>query len=356
MGDDGDDDGNNQAQKDVDQWNQLVTQDDARRTMFLGTNFGGLAPVGNQLFYQDTTNYSPVLLRYDDTTGTTLTYGFGIGGGDDANFRASANLVVAADDSEDPVLYHAYDANSANSEVGNTGIEAPDGVKWDAYAVDGSTVYIVDTGTPGETNLLKWLPGSDPVMVTTLEQDGVDVGEFEDFDVSGNTMVFVASERVWSLDLTTLQATWLMNMTEAGGSVDFQSDGVMFDTADGGLHYYAYATGTLLDVAAAIDGAPFMINQTFAMASNYDSDANGGFARWGQYVLYIGEEGLFGYDLQGKKTTPIVLSPDLANLRIDYRFPVVLDNGTAFVTGLTSNDGAIGADGPTYKISLGPIF
>ncbi len=39
-------------------------------------------------------------------------------------------------------------------------------------------------------------------------------------------------------------------------------------------------------------------------------------------------------------------------MRVDYRYPVALDNGTAFVTGLTSTDGAVGADGPTYKIAF----
>ena len=358
-GDDGDDDGSNQAQMDVDQWNQLVTQDDARRMPFLdgNTNIGALAPVGNQLFYEDETNYSPVLYRYDHASGATLKYQFSIGGGDDANDRESANLVVTADDSDDPVTFNAYDSNSANQLVDSTQLPAPEGAKWDAYAVDGQTVYFVDQSTEGATTLLRWTPGEGqaPAAVTTLETDGVDVGEFEDFDVSGNTMVFVESGRIWSLDLTTQHATWLMNMTQVNGNVDFETDGVMFDTEDGALQFFAYATNTLTDVSAKIDTHAFPLNATFAGASNYDGDADGGFARWGNDVLYIGQDGLFAYDLVADSITAIVLEPDLADLRIDYRFPVALDDGTVFVTGLTSNDGAIGADGPTYMIALPPI-
>ncbi|HEY3802064.1 MAG TPA: hypothetical protein VGL61_05625 [Kofleriaceae bacterium] len=352
-----DDDGNNQAQMDVDQWNQLVMQDDARRTQVLGNNDGALAPVGNQLFYQDFTNYNPALYRYDHASGTTLAYQFSIGGGDDANERASASFVVTADDSDDPVTFDAYDANAANSLVDSTQLPAPDGAKYDAYAVDGSTVYFIDQSTEGATTLLRWTPGSGaPAAVTTLEQDGVDVGEFEDFDVHGNTMVFIESGRIWSFDLASLTPTWLMNMTQVTGDVDFESDGVTFDTQDGALWFYAYSTNTLTNVSAKIDTHTFPLNQTFGGASQYDADADTSFARWGNDVLYIGEDGVFAYDLVQDQVTAVVLSPDLADLRIDYRAPVALDDGTLFVTGLTSNDGAIGADGPVYEIALPPIF
>jgi hypothetical protein len=353
----GDDDtGSNQAQMDVDQWNQLVTQDDARRMQFLGPDVGALAPVGNQLFYQDQSNFSPKLLRYDHATGATLAYGFSIGAGDDANARESASLVVTADDSTDPVTFTAYDANQANRAIDSTQLVAPEGAKWDAYAVDGGTVYFIDQSTAGMTTLLKWLPGAgQPTTVTTLEQDGVAVGEFEDFDVSGTTMVFDESGRLWSIDLTTQHATWLMNMIQANGTIDFESDGVLFDTQDGGLQFFSYATNSLTDLSARIDTHAFPLNATFANASSYDGGADGGFARWGNDVVYIGDDGVFAYDLVADKVTAIVLSPDLADLRIDYRFPVALADGTLFVLGLTSTDGAEGADGPTYKIALAPI-
>ncbi len=100
-----------------------------------------------------------------------------------------------------------------------------------------------------------------------------------------------------------------------------------------------------------INANSFQINATFASAAKYYQD----FARWGNYVLYVGNSGLFAYDMVHDTITPILLSPDSDTLRVDYRYPVVLANGTAFVTGLTSTDGSVGADGPTYKLSFASL-
>ena len=84
--------------------------------------------------------------------------------------------------------------------VAATSFPAPgSGVRWYAYAVDGADVYIVNTDTPGSTALLKWTPstGGMPTQITTLESAGATVGEFLDFDVSGNTMIFIESGRIW---------------------------------------------------------------------------------------------------------------------------------------------------------------
>jgi hypothetical protein len=338
---------------DLAQWNQESSSFDARRSMFLGPNVQELAAVGNQVFWYDTTNFDFRLARYDDTTQQKLAYGFSVGSGDTDNYRASSSLVVTADASSDPVVYHAYDAGKANAEVASITRMKPSGAQWDAYAVSGSTAYLVDTSTPGSTTLLKWTPGQgDPVPVTTLESAGADVGEFQDFDVSGNTMVFVESGRIWKLDLAANQATWLMNQTEVDGAVDFRSDGVMFSSATG-IMFFDYQKGSLLDVTAAINANPFQINATYASASNV---AQSDFSRWKNQVLYIGEGGLFAYDMAGDAITPILLSPISDSLRVDYRYPVALDDGTAFVTGLTSTDGATGADGPTYKLNLSTVL
>ncbi len=340
----GDDD---QGSADQQQFTQLATQLDKNRSDFLGTDVEQLTASGKQLFWLDTTNFDPALDRYDDTTAAKLAYTFSIGGGDAANFRGSPNLIVTADPTADPVAYNAYDANAAQRLVDSTTLPAPSGVQWDAYAVDGSTVYIVDTFTPGTTTLLRWQPGSAPTTVTTLEAAGVQVGEFQDFGIQGNTMVFIESGRIWKLDLTTNHATWLMNMTEASGDVDFRSDGVMFDSASG-LMFFQYATSSLVNVTDKINNNPFKINDTFADAAKFLMS----FARYKSYALYIGHQGLFAYDLANDKIIPVLLENDTADFRIDYVAPVALDDGTGFVTGLTSNDGAVGADGPTYKIDL----
>src|SRR5206468_9867553 len=121
-----------------------------------------------QLFWLDTTNCNPTLQRFDDPSGAKLAYGFSIGDANTYNYRASQSLVVTADPSSSPVVYTAYDANSANRALGTTTLDKPPGAQWDAYAVDGTTVYIVDTSVEGVTALLRWTPGSQPSQVTTL--------------------------------------------------------------------------------------------------------------------------------------------------------------------------------------------
>jgi hypothetical protein len=345
------DDAGSDPQADLTAWSALVTQLDMRRHDFLGTDVQELAPVADHLYWLDTTNFDFALRSYDDATGARLAYTFSIGRGDLHNYRASADLVVTAEPGGDPIVYHAYQAGAPRTEVATTTVAKPPGAQWAAYAVSGATAYIVDTSVAGQTQLLRWTPGQDPVAQFTLESAGVDVGEFQDFDVQGTTMIFIESGRIWTLDLTTQHATWLMNRSEVNGAVDFRSDGVMFESADG-VMFYDLQRSELVNITAKINANPFQVNTTFASAAKYYQ----GFARWRSFVLYVGNSGVFSYDLAHDTIVPILLSPDRADLRVDYRYPVVLDGGTAFVTGLTSTSGATGADGPTYKLDLRPIL
>jgi hypothetical protein len=190
-------------------------------------------------------------------------------------------------------------------------------------------------------------------LVTTLESAGCDVGEFWAFGVSGNTMVFIESGRLWTLDIAANQATWLQNDYQVSGNapVDFRSDGVMF-TTDDALMYFDYAKNELIDVRARIDENPYKLNETFASASNWYTD----YARYKNYVVYIGQSGVFAYDMVGDTITPVLLSPHSSEIRIDYRYPVVLDSGKLFVVGLTSTSGATGAEGPNYMVDFASLL
>jgi hypothetical protein len=124
----------------------------------------------------------------------------------------------------------------------------------------------------------------------------------------------------------------------------------MFQSATG-VQFFEYATSSVVDVTAKINANPFQVNGTFASAAKWYED----FARWGNDVLYIGNSGLFAYDMVHDTITPILLSPNSSDMRVDYRYPVTLADGTAFVTALMSDDGSVGADGPTYKLALAPL-
>ena len=345
------DDGGSDPAADVAQWNQMTTALDARRSEFLGKDVQELSPVGDRVFWYDTTRFDFALAQYNHATNTRLAYTFSVGAGDGHNYRASASLVVTAEPGSDPVRYHAYDTGAPDSEIATTTVPKQPGAQWASYAVSNATVYIVDSSVAGQTTLLRWVPGQPPAAMFTLESLGVAVGEFQDFDVDGSTMVFIESGRIWKLDLTSRVATSLMNRSEVNGAVEFRSDGVMFETATG-VMFYGYSQGQLVNVRDQINANSFQINPTFATAAHYLQ----GFTRWQSFVIYIGNGGVFAYDLPHDRIAPIVLSPDRSDLRVDYRYPVALDDGTLFVTGLTSTSGATGADGPTYRIDLPSVL
>ncbi len=348
--------GSGNPEQDIAHWNQQSAQLDARRTKFLGTHVQDLTAVGNKLFWYDTSAFDFKLLRYDDATkAPPLAYTFSVGAGDNHNYRASEKLLVTADPGADPTVYRAYDPGSANKLVASMTMKKPSGAQWNAYAVSGAVVWVVDAETPGQTKLEKWQPGVDtaPKVVTTLESAGAQVGEFWDFGVDGNTMVFIESGRIWKMDIAANKASWLKNpiQVEGDSAVDFRSDGVMFTTSKA-LMFFDYQQNGLVDVTNRINSNPYQPNPTYQSAAKYYQN----FARYKTQVLYIGNMGLFAYDLAKDVITPILLSPATSDLRVDYRYPVALDDGTAFVTGLTSTSGAVGADGPTYKVDLTGIL
>jgi hypothetical protein len=340
----------------IEEWNRWVEQLDARRTEFFGPRkrVQDLAAVGTRLFWYDTTNFDFRLASYDSVSGTKLAYTFAIGAGDLHNYRASPTRVLTADPSADPVAYHLYDVSSPQLEQGSFTMKKSPGTQWSAYAVTDTNAYVVDTSVPGETLLKRWSPGQELTDMFTLESTGAEVGEFWDFgiDEANNSMVFLESRRIWYLDLTTKRSTWLKHETEARGHVDFRPEGVMFDSASG-IMFFNHQSQQLENLTAKIDANPYVahkVYKTAAKTSQLD------FAWWSHYLIYIGQMGVFAYDMAKHEITPLLLAPAKADLRIDYRYPVALENGKLFVVGLTSTSGSVGADGPTYEVDLKAVL
>jgi hypothetical protein len=328
---------------------------DKQKKMFLGPNVQDLTPVGNRIYWYDTTNYAPVL-DGENPGGAPLAYTFGVGDSiDDANWSGSASLIVTAQPSSNGVTYYAYDPTQAKKEIGHITVPAPECASYWAYAVDDGVVYLVMTDTHQDNALIKWVPaaGSSTTTVTTLESAGVTVGEFWGFDVSGNTMVFIESGAIWTLDIATNKAKWLMNTTEVASNseVDFESDGVMFNT-DTALMFFDYEAGTLENLSEQIHGKRYSVGACSGGASDYATD----FARWGNVVVYIGADyGVFAYDMTKQEIAPVLLPPESGSSNVQYRYPVALPDGTLFVTGLTSSDCTTG-QGPTYDLSLPSVI
>lgn len=300
------------------------------------------AGVGNRLFWLEFPGFDPSLHSLDATTGEEVDYVFAIGTGDTYNYRASENLVVTVEQKGDKIVYHAFDVAKPGEAIGELALPTPGaGIRWWAYAPDKTDVYYVTTES--KTTLWKWTPGQpDAKPLFDLEDTGAQLGEFWDFGVDGNTMVFIEAGRIWSLDIAAKKSTWLGNETESS-SAYWDASGVLFSTAKGPF-FYGFGSKSLTDISDAIATSDYQLNDTFSTAHLYDQDL----ARSKSTVGYIGNSGFFTYDMDAKKVSPILL--DARDNSVTYRYPVILDNGTMFVQGLESTSGSIGADGPLFRV------
>jgi hypothetical protein len=332
---------------DIDEYNALTAELEARRTEFGGKAMDEIQAVGDRLFWLEFPGWDPVLRSYDPADDRTVPYAFSIGGGDAYNYRASDAAVLTAIQNGDTVLYRMYDIDAPDTLLAEIELDAPkDEQRWWAYAVDGTTGYIVTTDDG--VDLYRFDPGGEVQHILDLEEDaGAAVSIFWEFGIEGQTMLFVESGRIWQLDLAGGAAEWLGNETEVTGSVNFDSDGAAFGAANG-LFYFDYETGTLTDVDQRITDNDYVFNETFASAHLH---AGGDWTRLGSKIVYQSMSGIFQYDLERDEIAPILLDPRLEPPeRLTYRNPQILRTGEIFIQGLFSESGAVGADGPIYRV------
>ncbi len=148
-------------------------------------------------------------------------------------------------------------------------------------------------------------------------------------------------------------AEWLGNELLVSSTVRIDPDGVLFTTWDGSIDrpwFFDTNTGTLLDAADTIGAVepPIPGRET---AHRFWEDIT----RWGDLFVYGGSSGTFAFDASRSVAAPVLLEP-ISGTRVDYRYPVVLDNGQMFVTALESESGALGAEGPVYRLDLDHVL
>jgi hypothetical protein len=339
--------GGDPTQADIKQYDDLKAELEQHRSVFLKSGATELTGIGARLYWLEFPTFDPTLHSFDTTSGAQTNYGFSIGSGDIYNFRPSEELIVTAEPQGADILYHAY-AIDGSGELGSFSLPAPsDEQRWWAYAPDHGDVYVVTTGA--ETKLLRWNVGLDvPEEVLTFEKLGIPVGEFWDFGVDSGKLVMIESGRGWYVDLATQTGRALGNKTEAdAGWLDDR--GVLLETADGPF-FFDYASGRLTNVGRAIADSSFSLNKTFASAHLYDGSDSPSLARLGDDVGYEASSGIFDFDMASGEVRPMLL--DARDNSVVYRYPVFLDDGSVFVHGLVSTDGAIGADGPVYRVDF----
>ena len=333
----------------------LASQLLSKRSLYLSKQYSYPRAVGNAFFCFTFPGWDPVLHRVDGQSGARVDYQFSIGSGaDGANFRASQTLVVTGRRMGDVVRYIAWDATKPATEVARLDVPSPrDEQRWWAYAVFENSVYLV-TQEPGSAAhwLNRWQPGQAMEKLFTLESaTGTQLGEFLDFDVEGDALMFIEGGRLWNLSLASRRASWMHNSTEISGSVDFRSDFILWEAADG-LHSLNLITGLRENLSQVITSSTWRLNSDFVNLQRYDGD----FTRWNEWIIYKASSGVFAFSLITHETRPVLLPLLDADIRVVYRYPVALSGGQLIVMGLESSSGSVGAEGPLYRVDLNDVL
>ena len=334
---------------DVTQYDKTKSQLEANRKVFLEGPAQDMVGIHDTVFWIEAAVGNPRL--HSSKAGTTTDYGFAPyltspsspNPIDNLNWHASTTMVATANTLDG---ISTYAVGQPQSSLGKWTLDAPPyGEKWWAYFVDINYVYAAIQDPSGKLHVMRWSTSGATTDMITIE-DAIapnQLGEFIDLAVDGNTLMFDEGGRIWMADLTTKVAKWVKNDQEIGAA-EFDASGAYY-TQGKDIYHFDLASNTREKLTDKII-AGYTMNKTFTQIHVPD----GQFTHRGSTLIYKGGSGIFSYDMTTGKTTPLLL--DSRDNAVTYRNPVVLDDGTLFVKGLESNDGAIGADGPTFKVGL----
>ena len=216
---------------------------------------------------------------------------------------------------------------------------------FDKCAVDGSTVYFL----VGSRVIRRWDPAAgEPVDFVNLEDAGI-AGQVEAFGVIGNTAVAVEQDGdVYTVDLTTKQATWLENAEPAAGTVTFDATGVFFDTGNNGVRYITFADHVEKSLDDMIADGGYHLSWKLDDIQNVAGNVE--LALQGRHLIYRANRGIFAYGLDTGNVVDLLLDRgEGIDTELAYHKPAVTTDGTLFVTGekeFSSNDS------PVFSVDL----
>jgi hypothetical protein len=226
------------------QYDDRKSELEESRTEFLPADLNIKLITGAQdkLFWIDVTKPldKPVLHSFVPATGERMDYGEWssmqfTGQPEDIRqeFLFGSSLIVECRFS--PI--RVYDARTPDTGMIN---EQSSGFK---CALDGDDVYYII-----DRDIFKWQPrtATPPAVIVNLDTAGVGEGSIGTLGVIGNIAVVNEGGDLWTIDLTTKQATYLMNKTITGSGF-FDEVGILYDTQDG-LEYTTFANGQTISV------------------------------------------------------------------------------------------------------------
>ncbi len=351
---DGDDDPVARQAEHLETYDSLHRSLLGRATVFVEGAAQDFTVAGNHLFWIDAAAGNPILRSYNDDTGAKTRYGFAPylivatapNPIDNVNFRVSPSTVAVMNEPDGANLYRV---DAEEEHLDKLTLPAPPyGQKWWSYAVDGDIVF---TAVLRDEELVvqSFRAGDEqPTVVASLTELIAPevIGEFFGFAISGSTLIFNESGRIWMADLGGGgSARWAKNDMRVGG-VHFDGLGAVYNQ-DERFYRYDFVSDTREDLTERML-AGYEMNETFAAAHHPTPSTT-----WFKYqsrIAYVANSGLFTFDMTSGSVAPLLL--DARDNSIVFRNPAVLDNGTLFVKGLQSSSGSTGADGPTYRVGL----
>jgi hypothetical protein len=343
---------------DLEQYSILQMQLDQGRSQFLPSGATAIHATESKVYWVDFASSpmhgmgAPTAHSFDRPSAARVDYAFSVGDTTSMNFRASDSLVVTA--RPDTGEYMAYDAQQAGAELGQLGTVTPvSGARFWPYATDHDTLYVVAPDHGGRPSLYRWTAQAGTTMVMSISGEGHDLGLPSDVGVSGKVAALIVGGGLWLLDLDKQKMSPANVDAPVAGAIDVHADGVLFTTADKRLAFYDVSTSAEVVVSDAIAASSFKINDSFKTAHLY---SGGEFARYGSWVVYAGNEGIFGFDMSAHTVKPILLSPAEGDKSVTYVHPAVTSDGTLYVQGLTGPSGSVATDGPVYSVDLSTVL
>ena len=195
-----------------------------------------------------------------------------------------------------------------------------------------------------------WSPATnaDPVELVNLETAGI-AGQVDAFGVIGNLAVaFESDGDIYTVDLTTKQATWLENAEPARGTITFDATGVFFDTGDKGVRYISFADHVEKSLDALIADGGYHLSWKLDDVQNVAGNVE--LALQGRHLIYRANRGIFAYGLDSGNVVDLLLDRgEGIDTVLAYHKPAVTTDGTLFVTGEKEFSSS---DAPVFSVDL----
>lgn len=284
---------------------------------------------GRSLFWLNFANFDPSLSRLTPQANGRLDYQFSVGSGDAFNYRASDDLVVTANARSGE--FHVYAANEPSVEIATAQPPEPaSGQKWWSYAVYEKSIYFLTEGDAG-VDVWSWQPPALPRLAHSIAGGQGRFGEILDIGVDDTSLYVFAATGLWRLSLSDFSAERLKVDARHVERVSIDHGEALFELGNPNgtsLRFLKPGAPDDVNLSTLITASAYRLSSSYPMAHFPDE---GGFTRWGDWLVYSAGLGIFAYQLETGEIRPILLEALSDDAEFTLRDPVALSSGKLFV-------------------------